>query len=267
MLSQTSCEVPHYTVVLRCVIRTGFQFCLALQERCFKLPDKWQILFLCVMADTHIYVLLQVDIRHYRALPMCQTRFMSASVSCLASITKQFWSVLCRLINCKNTGPFSFGIYYRQSKPLSANAFFEPVVCKLENVLDGHFTLTLLAIVCDVPDKPYIISKGSQWLLQLYKVYHWRWLCEWTNVLSPAWCVLTDRCFIHGIYIWRASYTGDTILKRLPVDMVKEVSLDYMYMVCAGLVRKLLVLWFKGTNRFWLRTSTRSEVSARKTLP
>ncbi|KAL3226085.1 hypothetical protein MRX96_004527 [Rhipicephalus microplus] len=41
-------------------------------------------------------------------------------------------------------------------------------------------------------------------------------------------------------------HTGHSILEELPIDIVKDVPLDYMHLVCLGLVHKLLVLWFRG---------------------
>lgn len=38
----------------------------------------------------------------------------------------------------------------------------------------------------------------------------------------------------------------DTLLKERPIGIVKQVPLDYMPLVCLGLVHKLLMFWFKG---------------------
>ena len=41
-------------------------------------------------------------------------------------------------------------------------------------------------------------------------------------------------------------HTGRTILESLSIDMAACFSLDYMRMVCLGIMRKLLWTWIRG---------------------
>ncbi|KAG0440298.1 hypothetical protein HPB47_016342 [Ixodes persulcatus] len=47
-----------------------------------------------------------------------------------------------------------------------------------------------------------------------------------------------------------------TELKELPIDLVMQVPLDFMHLVCLGVVHKLLRLWLKGNSRSRLGTAT-----------
>lgn len=47
------------------------------------------------------------------------------------------------------------------------------------------------------------------------------------------------------------------------MDMVKDVPLDYMHLVCLGVVHKLLVLWFRGPKEIRLGNKVRNELSER----
>ncbi|KAL3214093.1 hypothetical protein MRX96_035019 [Rhipicephalus microplus] len=53
------------------------------------------------------------------------------------------------------------------------------------------------------------------------------------------------------------------ILKELPIDIVKDVPLDYMHLVYLGVVHKLRVLWFRGLKEIKLGSKVRSQVSER----
>ncbi|CAN7950832.1 unnamed protein product, partial [Ixodes hexagonus] len=81
------------------------------------------------------------------------------------STCDQFWPILCQVTNCGKMQPFPAGVYYGQSKALSANSFLEPFVSELEDILangiciqDKVVAVKILAFVCDAPAKAYILS-------------------------------------------------------------------------------------------------------------
>ncbi|CAN8016666.1 unnamed protein product, partial [Ixodes persulcatus] len=53
------------------------------------------------------------------------------------------------------------------------------------------------------------------------------------------------------------------VLKDLPIDLVKKIPLDYMHLVCLGVVRKLILLWCRGDNRYRLGSHSQQEPSLR----
>ncbi|CAN7998523.1 unnamed protein product, partial [Ixodes pacificus] len=57
-------------------------------------------------------------------------------------------------------------------------------------------------------------------------------------------------------------HTGPSISLELPVDIVKQVPLEYMHLVCLGVVHKLLVMWFRGPRPTRLGSQVRDSVSA-----
>ena len=56
-------------------------------------------------------------------------------------------------------------------------------------------------------------------------------------------------------------HTGRSILQDLPIDMVKCFPLDYMHLVCLGVMRKLLWAWKRGSYQSRLRASEIDEIS------
>ena len=41
-------------------------------------------------------------------------------------------------------------------------------------------------------------------------------------------------------------HLGPSPLRELQIGMVSQIPLDYMHLVCLGVMRKLLMLWMKG---------------------
>ncbi|XP_064479790.1 uncharacterized protein LOC135393231 [Ornithodoros turicata] len=58
-------------------------------------------------------------------------------------------------------------------------------------------------------------------------------------------------------------HLGTSILEELPIDMVKQVPLDYMHLVCLGVQKRLLFLWFRGTRGHRLSPALRETISVK----
>lgn len=41
-------------------------------------------------------------------------------------------------------------------------------------------------------------------------------------------------------------HTGESILRRLKIGMVFDIAIDYMHLVCLGVMKRLLQIWLKG---------------------
>lgn len=65
------------------------------------------------------------------------------------------------------------------------------------------------------------------------------------NDLSRIWCYIKNRCYLNEM---RDSdhHVDISPLKELNVGFVSQFVLDYMHLVCLGIVRKIIYLWMKG---------------------
>jgi len=56
-------------------------------------------------------------------------------------------------------------------------------------------------------------------------------------------------------------HTGDSILEKLSIDMVSQFSLDYMHLICLGVMKRMLQLWLKGNKNIRLSVENINSVS------
>ncbi|XP_039301481.1 uncharacterized protein LOC120356595 [Nilaparvata lugens] len=145
---------------------------------------------------------------------------------------------------------FPVGIYYGEKKPDSLSQFLKYFIEELNDVINngyGSMDINLLGFCCDTPAKSYILG-----------------------ITSHVGFKSCTRCKIHGQTVERRRVfleidcpprthedfinNVDTVyqprstpLVDIPsVDFVKSFTLDYMHLICLGVLRTLLFMWFKG---------------------
>ena len=176
------------------------------------------------------------------------------------SSSSQMWPILGMIENYRDFGeskqhssPFIIGIFHGKSKPLDLNEYlkdFIKEVCSLQTdgiVLKGckcHFRIS--AFVCDMPARAFVKSV--------------------TGHGGYGGC---DQCTQRGKYVNSVTFpdchaplrTDDSFLTlsdenhhrkekspllSLSIGMVSQFPIDYMHLVCLGVVRKLVTLWLSG---------------------
>ena len=172
----------------------------------------------------------------------------------------ELWPILGLTKNKKYSTPFVIGLYFGSRKPTDVNVFLKHFVDEMLEIQDGIRvgTLTLkvklLGFICDAPARAFIkCIKG-------HSGYN---SCE--------------RCVVHGDHLGRvvflemscperndasfktqedeSHHLGKSDLEKLnDIDMVKDFPLDYMHLVCLGVVRKMLNWFKKGSYLVRLRS-------------
>ncbi|KAK4883368.1 hypothetical protein RN001_006687 [Aquatica leii] len=166
----------------------------------------------------------------------------------------QFYPILCNLF-CNPNYVQIIGLYHGKAKPKYANDLLEDFVNEVVSLTINGFQynnktyeLKIKGFICDAPAKSFIVyTKG-------HTGYH-----------------SCSKCFIEGEYSsdkisfpdtenlrkrdnnnFRSKvdinyHTGTSIIKQIPgFDMVSGIPLDYMHLICLGVMRKLLLQWVTG---------------------
>lgn len=186
----------------------------------------------------------------------------------------QLWPILGKIKNLAQSKPFIIGLYHGNSKPSDSNAylsaFVEELLLLIANGVEwagNILTVELFCFVCDAP------AKACMTCIKLHSGYlscskccaegewHGRVVFHETDVPKR-----TDHSFRSKAQ--PEHHTGVSILETLPINMIECFSLDYMHLVCLGIVRKLLWTWirgalFVGTRRIRLGWRSITQISAR----
>ncbi|XP_077561437.1 uncharacterized protein LOC144177729 [Haemaphysalis longicornis] len=184
------------------------------------------------------------------------------------STRDQFWPILCHVANCEGSEPFPVGVYYGQAKALEANVFLEAFVTDLNTVLqkgellgNSRVKVQLGAIICDAPAKSYILCiKGHTGYFSCSKcTTEGDFLKDRMSFPQLDAPLRTDASF--RTKQQEEHHSSETILEQLPIDLVRQVPLDYMHLICLGVMRKLLLLWVKGEKSYRIGKAARESLS------
>ena len=163
------------------------------------------------------------------------------------------WPVLCS-IQLEPVTVFPLSITCG-NKP-SDLAFLEDNIAELKNVIANglvidscHYNIEIKCIMCDAPAKALVKA------VKQFSGYYGCDRCEQTGqwmgkITYPEIRNLplrTDDSFRRQRQ--EEHHKGVTPMLQLPIDMIKQFPIDYMHQVCLGVMRRLMMTWFRGPLR------------------
>lgn len=188
-----------------------------------------------------------------------------------SSTNKSFWPILCVLDQSINTNPFIVGLYYGETKPQEVNNYLKPFVGEciyLEKngitLNDQKYAFRVSCIVADAPARAFLkCIKSHNSLYGCEKctqegIYIGRTTWQYKSNLN----LRTDHAFYSEQY--EDHQLTKTVLSNLEIGLVTQVPLDYMHLVCLGVVKKLIRVWIeKGPKKCKLRALKVTQISER----
>lgn len=182
----------------------------------------------------------------------------------------QFWPILgiCQNLNKQ---PFIIGLYFSErSKPLSIHEFLSCFTEEFHSLyLNGllfnnlKYNIRLQCLVADAPARNYIKCSVA---FNAYSgcdrcVQKGKWLNRVTFNDNHA-VLRTDLDFINQSD--KSHHVGVSPLLGLGLRLVSDVVLDYMHLICLGVVKKMLVCWKRGPLKH--REGKRFQISVSEKL-
>ncbi|KAE9523975.1 hypothetical protein AGLY_015622, partial [Aphis glycines] len=172
------------------------------------------------------------------------------------SSKSQLWPILISLINCQpiNKYVLPVGIFHGSTKPTSVHEFFQPFVDDLCEILQNGisvnnrlFKFKLGHIICDTPAKNFLLN------VRAHNAYFG---ITFPEIDAPLKTNDSFRNKFHEEY-----HKGDSPLEFLPIDIVNYVCLDYMHLLCIGIIKRLINFWVKGKKNVRLTEEDTLSVS------
>lgn len=195
------------------------------------------------------------------------------------SSATQFWPILGAVQNLVQEEPVTIGLFCGAGKPSSLDEYLSDFISEIKELGKGFefegvkLTLKLTSMVCDAPARAFLKKvKG-------HTGYHG---CE--------------KCIQDGVYLENRMtfprndmplrndesfrnktdsdhHHGTSPLEETSLDMVSGFPLDYMHLVCLGVMRRLLLLWLRlgpltcRLSGFQVSVLTERLIGAQKNVP
>ena len=175
------------------------------------------------------------------------------------------WLILCMF---GGFYPFLVAVYSGEKKPNDVNSFLgdflqEYELLKKKNQFDfqhKHYTVKIIAFVCDGPARQFLKSIKSHNAYYGCErcLVHGRW--EGKVAFDEISCNLgTNQSFINQEY--HDHQIGKSPLIDSGIDCIIQFPLDYMHLVCLGVMKRLLLFWKEGPRPFRLAPRQISQIS------
>lgn len=181
----------------------------------------------------------------------------------------QIYPILCSLTKYPQYVSV-IGIYHGYEKPNNPNDFLSDFVVEATELSEQGFKInqnhnvpfSIKAFICDAPAKSFItycISYNGFFscskCVQKGKYVKGRVCFPKTNCKKR-----TNENFCNKIQ--RKHHVGNSILENIPgINMVSSFPLEYMHLVCLGVVKKMLNLWLFGPAAHKLSKACIEEIS------
>ncbi|EFN87335.1 hypothetical protein EAI_08038, partial [Harpegnathos saltator] len=162
------------------------------------------------------------------------------------------WPIQCRLANIRHTKPI-IGIYRGASKPNNPNTFFEKFITDIKKIFNNG-GISARGKKCSIILRCFIADAHA--FILNHRSHISNKPCSKCKV-SDTWC--EGRNIFRGVnHLLRTNEEyvtcndedhhkeGRSPLESLPFGMVSQVPLEYMHLVCLGVMKKLLSAWVCG---------------------
>lgn len=165
----------------------------------------------------------------------------------------QLWPILGQIYDHPCTEPFLIGSYHGYKKPINACEFLQEFCDEYlflynEGFLfkDKKYNVIIRAVICDAPAKSFITgTKGHNAYFGCGKCF-----CE-GDYYNHRMIFLKQNAMLRTNLNFRnrdneEHHISNSPFENLPIDMINNFPLDYMHLICLGVMKKMLILWIRG---------------------
>lgn len=150
--------------------------------------------------------------------------------------------------------PFIIGVYHGFSKPQCPNIFLKDFIEEYKTLHEEGFQfnnnlkliVTIRAVICDTPARSFITcTKGFNGYFGCSKCMQEGQYISHRMTFRDLYAKLrTDKNFIEREN--EDHHNGISIFEGINIGMVSQFPLDYMHLVCLGVVKKMLQIFVNG---------------------
>lgn len=184
------------------------------------------------------------------------------------SSSVQLWPILGTIQEIKFCEPFVIAVYSACRKPNSVHEYMKDFISEMKDLQQNGFTVNgklysvkLTAVICDAPARAFVkCIKGHSGYNSCERCVQEGDYCDNKMTFPEMEAPLrTDEQF--------ASWTDKdhqpelSPLVSLGLGCVSQFPLDYMHLVCLGVVRRMIFFWIQGPLKHRLGSVVVSHIS------
>lgn len=187
------------------------------------------------------------------------------------SSQQQFWPILGSVLPYNNV--FIIGIYYGNEKPADANNFLQDFINEAIEICENGICIDncniqcrIEALICDTPAKAFAlcIKEHSGYSSCTKCITEGEYIKNRICFPQMDAPLRTDEDFIEKVDDnYHNPNVTSSLLKIPHFKPVTNVPLDYMHLICLGIMRKLIYLWLDGDLHFRMQHRAVKEISTR----
>lgn len=235
---RTLMNTPRSTILYR---RSGGYYYYGLQNG---IIDQLEQLY-TLITNNVIYINVNID-----GLPISK------------SSKNQLWPILAQIVSVDSM-PFLVGAYHGYGKPTTSNNFLQNFVREFKQLSTVGFTyennvyyVKIRAVICDSPARSFVTcTKGHNGYFGCSKcIVEGDYENRRMLFLDQNCPLRTDESF--KLRENPEHHIGISIFEKISLPMVTTFPLDYMHLICLGQMKKLLILWLRGSTRIKCRLSS-----------
>ncbi|KAL2081036.1 hypothetical protein ACEWY4_022889 [Coilia grayii] len=210
-----------------------------------------------VAGGTMHYIGIETGIRHVsETYPLPDTINIQINIDGLPlfkSSNQQFWPILGMVEEDPRQQPFVIALYLGTHKPNDCNLFLEKFANEFEklksegvDIFGKHINIQISKFVCDASARAFVKN------IKAHNAYHGCEKCtqEGTWIANRMTFPEIDTPLRSDLSFSNQDdehhHKGSSVLSRIGIGMVSQFPLDYMHLVCLGVMRKLIGLWMRG---------------------
>lgn len=201
------------------------------------------------------------------------------------SSKSEFWPVQCD-VKGFDMKPFFVSIYQGSSKPSSPEEFLRPLLNEIHDLLANGLTVTMNGKTFELQiriDK-FILDAPARAFLKCIISHSGYFSCERCEEPGVFLCKVPKRanakkvknaghvCLLGTNAPLRTDesfrnkqnaehHHDKSPLEELPIDMVRDIPLEYLHLILYGAMKRLLTLWVDGTINFKFTKADILEIS------
>lgn len=174
-----------------------------------------------------------------------------------------FWPILCWVMNISFARPFLVGLYCGKEKLSNASEFLKEFVAEAGYLVaegicieNKNYTVEIHSFVCDAPARAFVkgikCHSGYNSCEKCVQSGEYRGRIIFPLSDSP---LRTDQSFSQMTD--ERHHVQPCSVRDLNIGCVTRFGLDYMHLVCLGVVRRLLLYWKGPVGPYNVRLSSR----------